>query len=88
MIYAQFYDYKLDGKLDEAMGDRSVVIIDGRLSTETIGSIAAAECTKRKYAAWRIFKGETFTRSAPVSQLWYVHNDQPVRNPVWLSAHN
>ena len=88
MIYAQFYDYKLDGKLDEAMGDRSVVIIDARLKSRTIGEIAEAECRKRKYVAWRIFRGEAFTRSAPVSQLNYVSYDQPVRNPAWLAAHD
>jgi hypothetical protein len=89
MIYAQFYDYNLSGNLDEALGDRSVVIVDGRWAPKTIGKIAAAECRKRKYVAWRIFRGETFTRScAPVSQLNYVHDDAPVRNPVWLSAHN
>ena len=53
MIYAQFYDYKLDGKLDEAMGDRSVVIMDGRMSSRNIGQIAEAEC--RKPAAKRTF---------------------------------
>ena len=88
MIYAQFYDYKLDGKLDEAMGDRSVVIMDCRMSSRNIGQIAEAECRKRKHAAWRIFRGESFTRSAPMSQLNYIHDDRPVRNPVWLSAHD
>jgi hypothetical protein len=88
MIYAQFYDYDLSGKLTEAMGDRSVVVIDGRLAPASIGKIAAEECRKRLYAAWCIFSGETFTRSAPVSPLNYIYNDQPVRNPVWLSAHD
>lgn len=88
MVYAQFYDYNLANKLDEASGDRSVVIIDGRLSPANIGSIAAAECSKRKYAAWRIFRGESFNRSVPVSQLNYVSYDRPVRNPAWLSAHD
>ena len=84
MIYAQFYQMSTGyapgtippefgaPTLIEACGDRSVVIIDARLSRDTIGQIAAAECVKRGYVAWRIFKGETFTRSQPISQLWYV----------------
>ena len=84
MIYAQFYQMSTGYVLGtippefgaptliEACGDRSVIIIDARLSRDTIGQIAAAECVKRGYMAWRIFKGETFTRSQPISQLWYV----------------
>ena len=84
MIYAQFYQMStgyVPGTIPpefgtptpiEACGDRSVIIIDARLSRATIGQIAAAECVKRGYAAWRIFKGETFTRSQPISQLWHV----------------
>ena len=88
MIYAQFYAYKLDGTLDEAIGDRSVIVIDGRLSNRATACIAEEECRKRQYAAWRLFNGEAFTRSSPISQLTYIHEDKPVRNPVWLSAHD
>lgn len=69
MIYAQFYDYKLDGTLGEALGDRSVVVIDGRLSNRATACIAEEECGKRRYAAWRIFSGDAFTRSSPVSPV-------------------
>jgi hypothetical protein len=88
MIYAQFYSHNLAGKIDEATGDRSVVIIDARLSKRNIGSIAEAECLKRGYLAWRIFRGESFTRSDSISQLNYIQRSTPVRDPVWLSAHN
>ena len=76
MIYAQFYqrsalDYDKCLPLIEACGDRSVVIIDGRTTESTINAIAENECKKRGYIAWRIFKGETFTRSAAISQLNY-----------------
>lgn len=87
MIYAQFYEYNLAGKLDEAIGERSVVVMDARLSSANIGAIAASECEKRKFAAWRIFRGDSFTRSAPVSQLHYINHSKPVRDPAWLSAH-
>ena len=87
MIYAQFYHYDLSGKLAEPCGDRAVVIIDARLRTETIGKIAAEECKKRGYVAWAIFKGESFTRSRRLSGPNYIHHNEPVRNPAWLSAH-
>ena len=76
MLYAQFYDRNSSGKLAEACGDRSVIILDGRYSNDTNGKISAEECSKRGYLAWRVFKGDSFTRSKPVSQLWFVHNSR------------
>ena len=70
MIYAQFFN-RNETKIIEACGDRAV-IIDARLKPESIGQIAALECGKRGYDAWQIFKGESFTRGAPISQVWYV----------------
>lgn len=87
MIYAQFYHYDLSGNLAEACGDRSVVIIDARLRKATVGKIAAEECEKRGYVAWAIFKGERFTNSVRVSEIWYVNPQEPVRDLAWLSAH-
>lgn len=87
MIYAQFYHYDLGGKLAEACGDRAVVIIDARLRKATVGKIAAEECKKRGYDAWAIFKGESFTNSSPLSEVWYVNPQEPVSNPAWLNAH-
>ena len=87
MIYAQFYHYDLSGNLVEACGDRSVVIIDARLKSRTIGEIAADECKRRVYIAWAIFKGESFTNSVQVSDIWYVVPQEPVKDPAWLSAH-
>ena len=44
MIYAQFYQRGVvTGATIEACGDRSIVIVDGRLSSATIGAIAANE---------------------------------------------
>jgi hypothetical protein len=87
MIYAQFYHYDLSGNLVEACGDRSVVIIDARLKSRTIGELAAEECKKRGYIAWAIFKGESFTNSVRVSHIWHAHAQEPARDPAWLSAH-
>ncbi len=87
MTYVQFYRRNPDGSLVEPCGDRSVVILDGRCSKQWMGDTAASECRRRGYDAWRIFKGESFSRSAPISNVWFVAKDEPVRNPVWLSAH-
>lgn len=78
MIYAQFYQRAVwpegTNTIIEGTGDRSVVIIDGRLNPQTMGRIAAAECAKRGYVAWQIFRGDSFTRAQPVSQIWYTHD--------------
>ena len=88
MMYAAFYQKSaMSDEIIGACGDRSVVILDGRLNPHTLGEIAAEECKRRGYLAWRIFKGESFTRSRPISQLWYVNDSTPVTNPSWLSAH-
>ena len=84
MIYAQFYHYDLSGTLVEACGDRSVVIIDARLKSRTIGEIAAEECKKRGYIAWAIFKGGSFTNSVRVSHIWHAHAQEPAQEPSWL----
>lgn len=96
MYYVQFYQraaYPVGTtNIIEASGDRSVVILDGRLRPQSMGRIAAAECAKRGYLAWRIFRGESFTRSAPVSQIWYAPEAAPdtptMQDPAWLSAHS
>ena len=89
MYYAQFYQRSAINPADiiEACGDRSIIILDDRCSRQRMGETAAAECVKRGYVAWRIFKGEAFTRSAPVSQLWYPAPVERSRYPAWLSAH-
>jgi hypothetical protein len=90
MIYVQFYQRSaLDPLVTiEACGDRGVVILDARCSNGRNGRIAEYECAKRGYIAWRIFRGETFTSSAAISQLNFLHDKTQVQNPLWLSAHN
>lgn len=87
MIYAQFYQRGvITNELIEACGDRAVVILDGRRSRQWMGETAAEECARRGYAAWRIFRGDSFLNAKPISQLWTVSKSTPVHNPVWLSA--
>lgn len=75
MIYAQFYQRAVwpvgTKELIEGTGDRSVIIIDARIRFQSMERIAAAECAKRGYLAWQLFRGDSFTRSKPVSQIWY-----------------
>jgi hypothetical protein len=88
MYFAQFFHKSaISDEIIEACGDRSVITLDGRLSKQTMGEISAIECKKRGYLAWQVWQGESFTRSKPVSQLWFVSNDKPTTNPAWLSAH-
>lgn len=86
MIFAQFYQKScISDEIIEATGDRSVVIIDGRLSNETIGKIAEKECIKRGYLAWSIFKGETFTRSKRLNSPNYVNiGNSKINDPFGL----
>lgn len=86
MIYAQFFHMStgfVPGSIPpqfddahkrpiEACGDRAVVVIDARLSAANIASIARAECVKRGYVGYRIFEGESFARSSPISPYWPV----------------
>jgi len=63
MIYAQFYDKKLDGKIDHALGDRAVVVLDGRCSVASNRWVAYTECRKRGYLGYSLHAGDSFTRS-------------------------
>lgn len=100
MIFVQFYKEstgyvagtippKFDEahkRLIEACGDRGVLVIDDRLKSETVGAIAARECAARGFLAWRIFNGESFARSRPISGLWRVSNganDKSAMSATW-----
>lgn len=73
MIYVQFYQKSaISDELIEGSGDRSVVILDGRNTRFTHNSIGEAECKKRGYLAWRLYSGDTFTRSNPIDSLRYI----------------
>jgi len=76
MIFAQFYQKAIwpigTEEIIEASGDRSVIILDGRERNQTHHAIAAHECKKRGYAGYKLFRGETFTRSVPISEYFPV----------------
>ena len=66
MIYAQFYQKAAwpagQEKPIEAIGDRSVIILDGRLSIIRNIEIAGNECRARGYYGFAIFRSDNFQR--------------------------
>ena len=72
MIYADFY-HDADG-LQGAVGDRSVVILDGR--ERLVGQIAAAAAHGLKYGynSFHLCRGESFTRGRTTSPLLKVQD--------------
>ena len=80
MIYAQFYALDTgdipgtipprfgDKRPAPATGDRAVIILDGRGRIDNMHTIAAATARQRGYCGYRIYKGDSFTRSSPLTQ--------------------
>lgn len=73
MYYVQFFQRAVwpvgTDKIIEACGDRGVIVLDGRESKNTMHEFSERECNKRGYVGWQLFKGETFTRSRPISEF-------------------
>lgn len=81
MLYAQFYQLSTgyipgtippqfgEKKVIEATGDRSIVILDGRLCRTNQDMIARQECKRRGFIGYSLHKGETFTRSSMIQSL-------------------
>lgn len=76
MLYAQFYQkaaWSWAEKPIEAIGDRSVIILDARFSLATNVNIAVNECRKRGFVAYAIFRGDNFSRPSatviPVTKI-------------------
>lgn len=55
-------------RLIPACGDRAVIILDGRVRSDTHHAIAEEECRKRGYKAYQLHKSERF-RDNPISEL-------------------
>lgn len=71
MVYVQYYQTDLSGKLAEACGDRAVVVLDGRNKPETwkADAVKFNGFRRQKYEAYAIFKGESFTRSKAITPV-------------------
>ena len=71
MYFVQYFQPSCinPAKLIEACGDRAVIILDGRNSSQTMLDIAESFGRQRKYNAYQIYKGESFTRAKPMSAV-------------------
>ncbi len=72
MLFVQFFQKSaISDDLIEATGDRSVVILDGRILESVNIAISRSEMVKRGYLAFQLFRGETFTRSKSISEIYH-----------------
>lgn len=70
MIFAQFFHKAVTSdELIPACGDRSVIVIDGRVVSATKDDIAKTTCKRRGYLAYQLCRGSSFTRSAPIGEI-------------------
>lgn len=67
MYFAEFYNKNADGSLREACGDRSVLILDGREAKWSHHWHSKQWAIKHGFVAYKLCKGETFTRSSVLS---------------------
>lgn len=74
MLYAQFYQQHA-GKVTEACGDRSVIILDARTPCGRYRDLVKAVARERGYVGFSLHRGESFTRSTCV--LSYTPVGQP-----------
>lgn len=64
MYFAAFYNKGLiSGTPQEACGDRSVIILDGRERKEDRIAIANATAKQRGYCGFSLHRGDSFTRA-------------------------
>lgn len=69
MYYVQFYQkpviWREGQSADpiEACGDRAVIILDGRERLVTHLAYSRDQCVKRGFVGFRLYRGESFTRS-------------------------
>ena len=72
MVYVQYFQRGIKSNtLIEACGDRSVVVLDGRRNLASLVRDARDMNGFRRpyYEAFQIFKGESFTRSNPITEI-------------------
>jgi hypothetical protein len=72
--YIQYLDYDLSGKLSEPCGDRSIVVLDGRNSLETMikDGIDFNGYRRPNYPHFRIMQGDLRSAKSIYST---VHNE-------------
>ena len=87
MIWSQFFHLSTgyiagtlppefgEPQLIEACGSGAVFVLDGRNAWHTQHEHAKEVCKRRKYLAYQLYKGETFTRSVPISPVIKVNHE-------------
>jgi hypothetical protein len=65
--------YIATAKLRDILGDRGVVIYDGRLSLSNIREDSEKECLKRGFDAYQVCKGASFTRCKSICPVTIVN---------------
>lgn len=85
-LFAQFYQKSAtdNSKLIEALGDRSVMILDGRFSIDSHLSFCREECSQRRFAGFSINRG-AFSSSRIVYPLERVDAFEPEKGTAWLN---
>jgi hypothetical protein len=78
MYFADFYHDCPDG-LQRAMGDRGVIILDGRERRETHHALARNECGKRGYDGYRLMAGASLLNARALTEVIRITPE-----PVWL----
>jgi hypothetical protein len=70
-----FFQFYLDsaGKV-EAIGDRQVLVVDGRLNKYTLEHMGNEWGRKHGYKSFKLFGGPQFTRARAIGELKEVHD--------------
>lgn len=71
--YAQYYQ-RHNGVLQETCGSFGVIILDGRMNLQSMKEVAAEHCVKRKYEAYRIYRGN-FRQSTAATEIIEVKHE-------------
>lgn len=81
MYYVQYYE-KRGGNFVEPCGDRSILILDGRNNLDTMRQDAENNNGVRRphYDAYRIFKGDSFLNSVPITEFKRLNHGQLLKN--------
>ena len=75
MKYIQLYNKDLSGKVVEAMGSFSVLVVDGRVNLDNIINLGFELLEKENkisrgyYVGFKVHQGESFSRSKPITRL-------------------
>jgi hypothetical protein len=74
MYYAQFYQNDLLGQRSQALGDRGVLIMDGRCKSN-FDEWATQHCKRYKYLGYSVHQGISFTQSRQITHFKEVKLD-------------